>query len=171
MRHGRKAKKFRREKGPRKALFVILASQLLKFGRIRTGLEKAKYLRGVVEPLITRAKSGSVHDRREVARIIHDADLLKKLFTEIASLYKERNGGYTRVLHCVPRPGDNAEMAIIELIGSEALYKKEDPKADKTKKEPKVPKAPKEPKEPKAPKKEDKKEKKEVKKEDKKSKK
>jgi large subunit ribosomal protein L17 len=136
MRHGRKAKKFRREKGPRKALFVTLATQLLEYGRIRTGLEKAKYLRGVVEPLITRAKSGTMNDRREVARIIHNPVTLKKLFSEIAPLYKDRNGGYTRVLHMDARPGDNAEMALIELIGSEALYKKEDPKeAAKAKKE------------------------------------
>jgi len=162
MRHGRKAKKFRREKGPRKALFVTLATQLLEHGRIRTGLEKAKYLRGVVEPLITRAKSGTMNDRREVARIIHNPVTLKKLFSEIAPLYKDRKGGYTRVLHMDARPGDNAEMALIELIGSEALYKKEDPKDAKAKKE-KEPKAPK--KEKVEVKKEEKKEKKEDKKE------
>lgn len=167
MRHGRKAKKFRREKGPRKALFVTLATQLLEHGRIRTGLEKAKYLRGVVEPLITRAKSGTVHDRRQVARIIHNPVTLKKLFTEIADLYKDRNGGYTRVLHMDARPGDNAEMALIELVGSEALYKKEDPKEAKAKKAAKAPK--KEKVEGlKAEKKEKKEAKKEVKKEDKK---
>jgi len=160
MRHGRKAKKFRREKGPRKALFVTLATQLLEYGRIRTGLEKAKYLRGVVEPLITRAKSGTLHDRREVARVIHNPVTLKKLFSEIAPLYKERNGGYTRVLHMDARPGDNAEMALIELVGAEALYKKEDPKAKKATKEVKAPK--KEKVEGKKEKKKEKKEKKEV---------
>ncbi|MEI7542882.1 MAG: 50S ribosomal protein L17 [bacterium] len=166
MRHGRKAKKFRREKGPRKALFVTLATQLLEYGRIRTGLEKAKYLRGVVEPLITRAKSGTLHDRREVARVIHNPVTLKKLFSEIAPLYKERNGGYTRVLHMDARPGDNAEMALIELVGAEALYKKEDPKAKKATKEVKAPK-----KEKVEGKKEEKKEKKEKKEVDKKAKK
>jgi large subunit ribosomal protein L17 len=171
MRHGRKAKKFRREKGPRKALFVTLATQLLEYGRIRTGLEKAKYLRGVVEPLITRAKSGTVHDRREVSRIIHNPETLKKLFSEIAPLYKDRKGGYTRVLHMDARPGDNAEMALIELIGSEALYKKEEPKdAAKAKKDAKEAKKVKADakKEEKPEKKEKKEEKKEVKKEEKK---
>lgn len=166
MRHGRKAKKFRREKGPRKALFVTLATQLLEYGRIRTGLEKAKYLRGIVEPLITRAKSGTLHDIREVARVIHNPVTLKKLFSEIAPLYKERNGGYTRVLHMDSRPGDNAEMALIELVGAEALYKKEDPKAKKAVKEAKAPK-----KEKVEGKKEEKKEKKEKKEVDKKAKK
>ena len=141
MRHGKKQKKFRREMGHRIALFRNLATELIRYGRIRTGLEKAKYLRGVVEPLITRAKVDSVHNRREVGRTIEQSDILKKLFTEVAPLYKERNGGYTRVLRLSPRPGDCADMAFIELVGAEAIYKKADVKDEKAAKEAKPKKA------------------------------
>jgi large subunit ribosomal protein L17 len=159
MRHGKKQKKFRREMGHRIALFRNLATELFRYGRIRTGLEKAKYLRGVVEPLITRAKTDSVHNRREAAKTIQQPDILKKLYVEIAPLFKERKGGYTRILKLSPRPGDCADMAFIELVGAEAIYKKEEPKQEKTKevKQPKEPKAKKA-----VEKKEDKKEKKEA---------
>ena len=141
MRHGKKQKKFRREMGHRIALFRNLATELLRHGRIRTGLEKAKYLRGVVEPLSTRAKVDSVHNRREVGRTIEQPDILKKLFAEVAPLYKERAGGYTRVLRLSPRPGDCADMALIELVGAEAIYKKEVVKDEKGAKEAKQKKA------------------------------
>ena len=131
MRHGKKQKKFRREMGHRIALFRNLATELFRYGRIRTGLEKAKYLRGVVEPLITRAKTDSVHNRREAAKTIQQPDILKKLYVEIAPLFKERKGGYTRILKLSPRPGDCADMAFIELVGAEAIYKKEDKKEKK----------------------------------------
>ncbi len=121
--------------------------------------------------MITRAKVDSVHNRREVARIITQPDILVKLFKEIAPLFKERKGGYTRIMRMESRPGDNAEMGLIELVGAEELYKKEEPKAEKGKKEPKAPKkedGKEEKKEKKAPKKE---EKRDDKKEDKKTKK
>jgi large subunit ribosomal protein L17 len=164
MRHGKKQKKFRREMGNRIALFKNLSMQLFQYGKIRTGLQKAKYLRGVVEPMITRAKVDSVHNRREIARVITEPEILVKLFKEIAPLYKERKGGYTRVLRLEPRPGDNAEMGLIELVGAENLYKKAEPKEGTDKKETKAAK-----KEAKEVKSEEKKEvKKEAKKEEKK---
>ena len=141
MRHGKKQKKFRREMGHRIALFRNLATELFRHGRIRTGLEKAKYLRGVVEPLITRAKVDSVHNRREAGRTIEQPDILKKLFAEIAPLYRERASGYTRVLRLSPRPGDCADMAMIELVGAESIYKKETAKDEKGAKEAKPKKA------------------------------
>ncbi|MCE5301028.1 MAG: 50S ribosomal protein L17 [Spirochaetia bacterium] len=166
MRHGRKAKKFRREMGHRTALFKNLARELLLHGRIRTTVQKAKYLRGVVEPLITRAKVENLNNIREAGRVIKDKALLTRLFKEIGPFFKDRKGGYTRIMRLENRPGDNAEMALIELVGADSLYKKEDPKEagkkDKKSAEPKKSEARKEvPKEDKKePGKEEKKEKK-----------
>jgi large subunit ribosomal protein L17 len=102
--------------------------------------------------MITRAKSGTLHDRREVAKFLTDTDAVKKLFTDLAELYKGRNGGYTRVLKLRNRAGDNAETALIELVDMEKVYKKEEPAAKKGEKKPKEAKPAKEPKAPKAPK-------------------
>jgi large subunit ribosomal protein L17 len=169
MRHGRRMKKFGKDKAGRKALMRNLAKQLFIYGRIVTTVGRGKFLRGVVEPIITRAKGGTLNDIREIYKYIDDRDLVRKIVTEVAPLYKERHGGYTRVMRLKNRPGDNAEMAVMELIDYTKVYKKEEPKK-KEEKTPKKEAAVKEVKEPKKekPKKEEKAPKAEEKKEDKK---
>ncbi len=150
MRHNKKGKKFSRPKDARKALIRILVKQLIQHGRILTTVSKAKVIREFVEPMVTRAKNGTVHDRRMVAREVNEPKLIKKLFDEIGPVFKERNGGYTRIIKYSFRKGDNAPTAYIEFVDREKMYKKEDPKevkkGEKVKKEkqPKEPKAPKE---------------------------
>jgi len=93
-----------------------MATSLFKHGRVETTTPKAKELRRYAEPLITKAKRGDLHARRLVARKIRDAEALTRLFDELAPKYAERPGGYTRVMHLGHRPGDAAEMSIIELV-------------------------------------------------------
>jgi large subunit ribosomal protein L17 len=118
MRHRVKTKKFSRPKEQREALFINLACQLIENGRIETTLQKAKYLRTFVEPLITLAKKQTIHSRRLLnSRLRGNTKVATKLFKEIAPLYKERNGGYTRIYKLdKKRRGDDAELAIIELV-------------------------------------------------------
>lgn len=115
MRHKLAGRKLNRTSSHRKAMFASMATALLEHGQIRTTLPKAKDLRRVVEPLITKAKKGDVAARREVARTIKDETVLRKLFDEVAPGFKERAGGYTRVLKAGFRQGDSAPMALIEL--------------------------------------------------------
>ena len=100
-------------------LLGTLAGQLFTHGRIRTTEAKAKALRPLAEHLITFAKRGDVHARREVLKTLPDRDIVHKLFSEIGPRYAERNGGYTRILKLGQRPGDGAPMAVIELIAEE----------------------------------------------------
>jgi large subunit ribosomal protein L17 len=93
-----------------------MATSLFLHGRLETTREKAKELRRFAEPLITKAKRGDLHARRLVARSIKDETALGKLFSEIGPRYNERPGGYTRVRHLGHRPGDAAEISIIELV-------------------------------------------------------
>lgn len=129
MRHRIKGKKLNRSSSHRKALRMNLATQLLTHGRIKTTFHKAKYVQGHAERLITIAKRGlakaeakgdeaiAVHARRQAAsQLNNNRVLVGKLFDEIAPLYAERSGGYTRILKLGPRKGDNAEMAFIELV-------------------------------------------------------
>jgi large subunit ribosomal protein L17 len=116
MRHGVKGRKLSRSSSHRRALATAQATALLREGRIQTTLAKAKELRPYVESLITTAKGGTLHDRRIVARDVHDRDVLKKLFEEVAPKFATRNGGYTRILKVGVRRGDAAEMALIELV-------------------------------------------------------
>ncbi|MET0275492.1 MAG: 50S ribosomal protein L17 [Acidimicrobiia bacterium] len=112
------------KKGPRfgqnpahsRLIMANLACHLFEAGAITTTVPKAKALRPYAEKLITKAKSGGVHDRRQVISKIHDQDATHKLFAEIAPRYADRPGGYTRILKLGPRPGDNAPMARIELV-------------------------------------------------------
>jgi large subunit ribosomal protein L17 len=96
-----------------------MAAQLFQHGRIRTTEAKAKALRPVAEHLITFAKKGDVHARREVLRTVTDRDVVHKLFSEIGPRFAERNGGYTRILKLGQRQGDGAPMAVIELMPGE----------------------------------------------------
>lgn len=115
MRHKMSGRKLNRTSSHRKAMFANLATQLLMHEQIKTTLPKAKDLRSVIEPLITKARQDTVAARREVLKTIRDKDVVHKLFTEIAPRFANRPGGYTRVLKAGFRKGDAADMAIIEL--------------------------------------------------------
>lgn len=123
MRHGLQGRKLNRTSAHRKALFANLATELLRHGQIKTTLPKAKDLRRVVEPLITKARCGDLAARREVAKTIRDKDVLKRLFDDIAPMFKDRPGGFTRVLKMGFRQGDAAPMALIELTEKAAEAK------------------------------------------------
>lgn len=111
-------------KGPRlggssshqKAILANLATSLFEHGRIKTTEPKARALRPYAEKLITHAKKGELHNRREVMKKIRDKDVVHALFAEIAPFFADRNGGYTRIIKVEPRKGDNAPMAVIELV-------------------------------------------------------
>lgn len=117
MRHLKSGRKLNRTSSHRQAMFRNMASSLFKHEIIRTTLPKAKELRRVAEPLITLAKSDGVHQRRLAFSRLRDNEAVGKLFTDIGPRYVERPGGYTRILKCGNRPGDNAPMAYIELVG------------------------------------------------------
>jgi large subunit ribosomal protein L17 len=102
-----------------KLLLGTLAAQLFEHGRIRTTEAKAKAVRPLAEHLITFAKRGDVHARRQVLKTIPDRDVVHKLFSEIGPQFAERQGGYTRILKLGQRPGDGAPMALIELVAEE----------------------------------------------------
>ncbi len=116
MRHRWAHRKLGRKTEHRRATLRNLATALFVHERITTTMANAKELRSYAERLITRAKTDSVHARRLVARELHKRDMVKHLFDNIAPRFAERPGGYTRVLRTMPRRGDNAEMAIIELV-------------------------------------------------------
>jgi large subunit ribosomal protein L17 len=111
-------------KGPRlggssshqKAILANLATALFEHGRIKTTEPKARALRPYAEKLITHAKKGTLHNRREVLKKIRDKDIVHALFAEIGPFFADRNGGYTRIIKVEPRKGDNAPMAVIELV-------------------------------------------------------
>ncbi len=116
-------------KGPRlggspaheRLILANLATQLFEHGRITTTETKAKRLRPYAEKLVTKAKQGSLHARREVMKVIRDKDVVHKLFADIGPSFQTRDGGYTRIIKTAPRKGDNAPMAIIELVGEETV--------------------------------------------------
>lgn len=116
MRHLKHGRKLNRDQGHRKALFRNMAIALFKHERIETTDAKAKDLRGIAERLISLGKRGDLHARRLAARKIHDADVLKKLFDDIAKRNINRAGGYTRVLKTRFRKGDCAPLSVIELV-------------------------------------------------------
>lgn len=116
MRHHLSGRQLSRNSSHRKAMLRNMASSLFRHEVIKTTLPKAKELRRVAEPLITRAKTDSLANRRLVFNRIRDRDMVGKLFAELGPRYKERAGGYLRILKCGFRRGDNAPMAIVELI-------------------------------------------------------
>ncbi len=117
MRHMKSGRKFSRTSAHREAMFRNMAASLFKHQLIRTTLPKAKELRRVAEPLITVAKIDSVANRRLAFARLRDKEAVGKLFVELGPRFKERPGGYLRILKCGFRPGDNAPMAYVELIG------------------------------------------------------
>jgi large subunit ribosomal protein L17 len=116
-------------KGPRlggspshqRMILANLATSLFTYGRIKTTEAKAKRLRPYAERLITKAKRGDLHNRREIQKVIRDKDVVHRLLNELGPLFASRNGGYTRITKTLPRKGDNAPMAVIELITSETV--------------------------------------------------
>ncbi|AFG36679.1 50S ribosomal protein L17 [Spirochaeta africana] len=143
MRHRVNYNPLSRTASHRKALHRSMVTSLFRHERIKTTKAKAKAIRRTAEKMITRAKVDSVHNRRMINRDIKDQEILNKLFTEIGPRFKQRPGGYTRILKLGPRPGDAAEMVLLELVQEElqekpkkkkpakkAAPKKADPKPD-----------------------------------------
>jgi large subunit ribosomal protein L17 len=129
MRHQRKTVKLGRTQGHRDALLANLAVSLIEHGRIKTTVAKAKAVRPVVEKLVTKAKTATLHSRRmALADLRHNEAAVRKLFTEIGPLNAERKGGYTRIVKLGMRRSDAAEMAIIEWVDMPAVVEPE-PKA------------------------------------------
>jgi len=115
MRHRKAGRRLGRNSSHRKAMFRNMATSMLLHETIRTTVAKAKELRRVVEPLITLAKEDSVANRRLAFSRLRDKEVVGKLFKELGPRFKERPGGYLRILKTAPRPGDNAPMAIVML--------------------------------------------------------
>ncbi|NQT60813.1 MAG: 50S ribosomal protein L17 [Bacteroidetes bacterium] len=138
MRHKVGFNRLDRKQSHRKAMLRNMAISLLRYERIETTKAKALEVRKVVEKMITRAKTDSVHDRRIIAKDVNDKAVLNKLFTEISPMFAERKGGYTRILKTGLRKGDAAEMVILELVEKtaapeKAAKAKKDKKAENTK--------------------------------------
>jgi len=123
MRHGNAHRKLNRKPEHRRAMFANMAAALIKHEQIVTTLPKAKDLRPIVERLITLGKRGDLHSRRRAISEIRDVPMVKKLFEVLAPRYKERNGGYTRVLKAGFRHGDNAAVAVIEFVDRDVSAK------------------------------------------------
>jgi len=120
MRHQNRVKKLGRPQDQRKAMLRAMATALFTHGQIKTTVPRAKVLKSYAEKLISFAKKGDLHSRRQVARHIYDQEIgettvLRKLFAEIGPKYQETNGGYTKIYKIGFRRGDNAEMALIQL--------------------------------------------------------
>jgi len=124
MRHGDKIKNLGRKKAHRDALLSNLACQLIRHKRIITTLAKAKASRVYVEPLITKSKDNSTHQRRVVFSYLQDKEAITELFSAVAEKIGGRPGGYTRIIKLGTRPGDNAEQALIELVDFNEIYGK-----------------------------------------------
>ena len=116
MRHGSAHRKFNRTAEHRRAMFANMCAALIKHEQITTTLPKAKDLRPIVEKLVTLGKRGDLHARRQAVAEIRDVPMVKKLFEVIGPRYKERNGGYTRIMKAGFRHGDNAAVAVIEFV-------------------------------------------------------
>jgi len=116
LRHLRKKHKLGRAADQRKAVLRSLANSFFKAGEIKTTLGKAKALKGEVERLITLAKRGDMHARRQAAAFIYEKEVVKKLFNETVGNFKTKKGGYTRLIKTMPRQGDSAPMAILQLV-------------------------------------------------------
>nr|ABK26849.1 unknown [Picea sitchensis] len=116
MRHGCRVPKLNRPPDQRRALLRGLTTQLLRHGRIKTTRARASAMRKYIDKMITLAKGGTLHQRRQALGFIYDKQLVHALFAEAQERYGERNGGYTRIIRTLPRRGDNAPMAFIELV-------------------------------------------------------
>ncbi len=126
MRHGKSGRKLNRTSSHRKAMFANMVSALIKHEQIVTTLPKAKELRPIIEKLITLAKRGDLHARRQAISRTRDTEQVGKLFEVLGPRYKDRKGGYSRVLKAGFRYGDNAPMAVIELVDRDESEKGKD---------------------------------------------
>jgi large subunit ribosomal protein L17 len=131
MRHGKKINHLGRTDSHRKAMLANMASSLILHKRITTTLAKAKALRVYVEPILTKAKNDTTHSRRTVFSYLQDKETVTILFREVAEKIANRPGGYTRIIKMENRLGDNAEMALIELVDYNTVYGKDVAKAEK----------------------------------------
>jgi len=131
MRHGKKFNHLGRTASHRKAMLANMACSLIAHKRINTTLAKAKALRQYVEPLITKSKSDNTHNRRIVFSYLKDKEAITELFRDVATKVADRPGGYLRIIKVGNRQGDNASMAMVELVDYNELY---NPNAKKTKK-------------------------------------
>ncbi len=131
MRHGKKLNHLGRTASHRKAMMSNMATSLILHKRITTTLAKAKALRGFVEPILTKAKNDTTHSRRTVFSYLQDKDAVSILFREVAEKIANRPGGYTRIIKMENRLGDNAEMALIELVDYNTVYGTDSAKAEK----------------------------------------
>lgn len=116
MRHQKRGRRLGTDASHRRAMFRTMAAQVFEHGRIKTTEAKAKELRSVVDEIVTLAKRGDVHARRQILADIPDRALVHKIFTEVAPKYEERSGGYTRIMKLGPRLGDAAPVVLIELV-------------------------------------------------------
>ena len=121
MRHQRAGKKLGRDAAHRKALYSNLTGALIEHGRIKTTVTKAKAVKPVAEQMITLARRGDLHARRQAVAFLRSKDVVHKLFTEVGPRFKDRPGGYSRIVKIGPRPGDAAEMAYLELVEAEIV--------------------------------------------------
>jgi large subunit ribosomal protein L17 len=126
MRHGFKGRRFNRTVPHRLSMFANMSAALIKHEQIVTTLPKAKDLRPVIEKLITLAKKGSLHARRQAMSQVRDETQVKKLFDVLAARYKDRHGGYARIMKAGFRMGDNAPMAVIEFVDRDVTAKGKD---------------------------------------------
>jgi large subunit ribosomal protein L17 len=126
MRHGKVHRKLGKKPAHRKAMFANMSASLIKHEQIMTTLPKAKELRPVVEKLITLGKKGGLHARRQAISEIRDVAMVKKLFEVLAPRYKERKGGYTRIMKAGFRYGDSAPVAVIEFVDRDVDAKGQD---------------------------------------------
>lgn len=129
MRHGKSGRKLNRTASHRKAMFANMAASLIRHEQIATTLPKAKDLRPIVEKLVTLAKRGDLHARRQAIAQLRDLGMVRKLFDTIGPRYKERTGGYTRVLKAGFRYGDSAPLAVIEFVDRDTSAKGAEDKA------------------------------------------
>jgi len=122
MRHGKKFNHLGRKTAHRKAMLSNMGCSLIEHKRITTTVAKAKALRLFIEPILTKSKTDSTHNRRTAFRYLRDKYAVTELFREIAPKIAERNGGYTRIIRTGNRLGDNAEMCLIELVDFNEIY-------------------------------------------------
>ena len=143
MRHLKRTAKLGRTGEHRNAMLANLVCSLIKHRRVQTTLAKAKAARSVAEKMVTLGKSGTVHDRRLAAARLHSEDATKILFNELAPVFKERRGGYTRIIRMHQRNGDSAQLAILEWVDTpvEAAPEPETAKPEETQAEGTEPKA------------------------------
>jgi large subunit ribosomal protein L17 len=123
VRHARTGKKLGRDSAHRRALYANLAGALIEHGRIRTTVTKAKAVKPLAEQMITLGRRGDLHARRQATSFLRSRDVVHKLFADVAPLFKDRPGGYTRIVKLGPRAGDSAEMAYLELVDEEYVAK------------------------------------------------